>query len=330
MIYIKHEKANAEVTDYYLDTIELAIKECGQKTISFKEWNDVDLKKTDYVVVSTAPDAFKMFIKGIPYIFWAQGVWPEESFLRNKSQIRFKITGFIEKTALKHSKFVFVVSNKQKEFYEQKYKITISNYYVMPCSNEELHESQFFNSKKYENNVFVYAGAMSVWQCVEETICLYSEIEKKCKNAKLLLLVKDKEKALQFLQKYDVKNYDIDYVPIKELPNKLSEVKYGLLLRKDSPINNVATPTKLMTYLANGIIPIYSNCLLGVCEIMNDTKFKIALDSNDDSESIIDSTTKSINCEEILNEYRRIYYVHYKREEMISQIKKSLKALQLF
>lgn len=45
------------------------------------------------------------------------------------------------------------------------------------------------------------------------------------------------------------------------MTDTLRDVKFGFVLRDDIAVNNVATPTKLSSYLSAGVIPIYSSAL---------------------------------------------------------------------
>jgi hypothetical protein len=42
-----------------------------------------------------------------------------------------------------------------------------------------------------------------------------------------------------------------------------SECHYGLILRQDDPVNHVACPTKLIEYLAYGVVPVVDSPRIG-------------------------------------------------------------------
>lgn len=324
--WIQLEKENAIVTDYYLHIVGDCIEHMNYIVQYSRGWNDEEASKADVVVVSVATSALRAFLLRKKYIFWAQGLWPEESYMRNKSSFRKKVCNFIEKIALKNASKIFVVSKQMLLYYEQKYCLKLADKaFVMPCSNEKFHPEAFTVKNKYEKNVFCFAGGTSVWQCFEETVQLYSLIEKKYKNTKLLLLVKDKAKAKELLQKYDVKNFEIDFVTVEELEEKLKQVKFGFLLREDSPVNRVATPTKLLTYLANGIIPVYSDCLEGVEEILEETEFKVIYKNDFDVTIFSDWLDNIIGINLLLNNYQSIYNTHYSEREKKKDVIEFLK-----
>lgn len=325
MYWIKKEKENSTVTDFYLETIGDALKKVSEITYIY-ELKDIKAnRKTDTVIVGTAIAAMRALLLGYNYIFWSQGVWPEESKMRHNSEFRFVICNTIERIVLKHAQFIFFVSDTMRSFYEKKYRLSFKNKcYIMPCSNDVMHKEAFVN-EKYNNNVFCYVGGTSVWQCFEETIELYSKIEQVLDNSKLLLLVKDKKKTIDLISKYKVKNYEIDYVDLSELPSRLSEVKFGFVLRKYDPVNYVATPTKVLTYISSGVIPIYSDSLAGIKAILATTKYKIEYHNDNNISNIIQLATNILNTENILKEYMELYEAKYDRSKHIQDIVEILK-----
>lgn len=323
MYWIKKEKENATVTDFYTEVIGDALGSIGEKVFFSYEWDEITPEKSDTVIVITAPNAIKAYAKRLKYIYWSQGVWPEESYMRHKSIVRLKVCGAIEKIALKHACFVFFVSDTMKIFYEQKYHLNFTGrYYIMPCSNEMMHRDSFDEPHKYKDNVFCYAGGTSVWQCFEETIALFKKIETQRKDAKLLLLVKEKEYAEELVCKYGIKNCEIDYVPVERLQKRMKNVKFGFVIRKDDSVNYVATPTKLLTYLANGIIPIYSNSLVGIDSILSRTDYKVRYENDENITDILSLIERQIDIGRIKSDYVQIYNDNYCRDEHIKRIAK--------
>lgn len=324
MFLIKHLNTNKIVTDFYLNIIRDALIKNKELVKEGYNWDDLNYKKGDTYVVATATEAFFLLLLRRPYMFWAQGVWPEESFMRNNSKIRFLITSFIEKLALEKAKFVFLVSKQMLLHYKKKYNLELSNKaYIMPCVNDRLHE-ECFSKKDYAKKTFCYAGGLSKWQCIEETLILYKKIEDKYPDASLLLLVQDKIKIMELLKKYEIKNYQIDFVPIENLPKRLENINFGFLLRQKDIVNTVATPTKLMTYLGNGIIPIYSNALEAVDDILKNTRYKVNY-TNDENINDIEKIFKGkISFVDIKKDYIDIFNKNFNKEKHIDGLSKIL------
>lgn len=320
MIWIKKQDGNPEVTDYYLDTIKIGYERLGEVTRCFTRWEEYKPNKNDLTVIATPLEVIEVLKRRQRFIMWFQGIRPEESFTVHHSKLRSGLLEAIEWIILRKAEFFFFVSSYMKEHYEKKYKIDLSGkYYIMPCSNEEFHEEAFSEPDKYNNNVFCYAGAINTWQCVDETLALYKKIESCVKNTKLLLLVRDREKAMEMLTKHEIHNYEIDFVPVSELSQRLSQVKYGFIVREDIELNRVATPTKMSTYMVNGIIPIISECLFGLSEIAGDSPYIVRLKDNQDSMAILEHMKLAINGASVYDEYLAIYRQSYDREVQIQR-----------
>lgn len=318
-IFIKREQLVATVTDFYLDTIAEALHQAGHSVTSSYEWDG--LESCGMAVIIAATRAPKLWKSKTPYLYWAQGIWPEESRMRGASYPKYLLQSALERLALKKAKYVFFVSDTMRRHYEKKYRLDFTGrYYIMPCANEQLCEEAFRTPGKYEGNVFCYAGGLAQWQCFEQTVALYAKLEKQLPDAKLLLLVKDREQALQTLKKYGVKNYAIDFVAKEALPKVLSEVKFGFLLREPSPVNAVATPTKMITYLASGVIPIYSDCLESVEEILAGCSHCVTVRSADDLTPILEMTRRQLTAGEVYKDFETICRRHYHRQEHIDGI----------
>lgn len=327
MIWIKKQTINPEVTDYYLEIIGEAYKRLGESVKYFKEWNQCKIGKNDIVVVTRYKELLKVIVENKRYVYWVQGLLPEENYALYHSKFRLeiynKIERFIFKNTMKKGQMFIFVSDRMKKHYEDKYGMKIRNYYIMPCNNDVIHAESFSN-EKYSNDVFCYAGGLNVWQCIDETLSLYKKIEDLKKNTKLVLLVKDKDLAKSLIEKYKIKNYEIDFVPVDRLPERLKSVKYGFIVRKDLELNRVATPTKLMTYMGNGIIPILSECLEGLLENISESEYVVKIENENDIEPILNMMGKKVEKGKILNEYLTIFHNHYDDETHIKNLMRVL------
>lgn len=327
MIWIKLED-NSEVTDYYLETIKISFEKLGRDVRLVKDFENIKCSNIDTIVISRQQDVINAKkLKPYHIVLWIQGVWPEESYMRNHSKWRYCVTSIIEKWAIKQCDFIFLVSKAMKKHYENKYELKLNNFYIMPCSNEIIHQESFKTENKYMENVFCYAGGtFDAWHCFEDTVKLYSLIEKKYPNSKLLLLVRDNELAEKMVKKYGIHNYEISFVPVDQLKDKLKNVKYGFILRKPSVVNEVATPTKAMTYISNGIIPIYSECLVGLNEILTLSKYTVPLSSNTGVAEIEKIMNENIDGNDVLNDFYNLYLSKYDRNKHIDNICKLIES----
>ncbi len=328
MIWIKSQTINPEVTDYYLTIIGEAYRSKNQEVRYFYDWSEYIPQKGDITVVTRYKEVLKMILGRRRYVYWVQGLLPEENFAQLANKFRRIIYELIERililNTLKEGNFFLMVSERMRLHFEVKYRRKIDNCYIMPCNNDVIYRDSFYTPGKYENDVFCYAGSLNVWQCIDETLKLYKKIEDERKNTKLLLLVKDREKAENWLVKYEIENYEIDFVPIDRLPEKLKHTKYGFIIREDLELNRVATPTKLMTYMGNGVIPVLSSCLEGLLESADESQYIIKIKDLNDLKPIFNMMDREISADAILQDYEQIYNNHYNREKHINDMASKL------
>lgn len=252
---------NQFATKYYVDTVAAALEQSGYTTCTVSS-----LKRQeghDAIFVAYAYDAFRAHMHGYKKILlWIQGVTPEESYMRNHSKLRYWVLSMRERMGLAYANQILMVSAKMLEHYRQKYGMNLGNKtFLMPCFNTELNRDAFHYPEKYSRQVFVYTGSLAVWQCFEPTVQLFKKLEQQIPEARLDVYTSQKEEAEAILKQYGISNYSIDFVSPAELGERLKSVKFGFVIREDTEVNRVATPTKISTYTANGVIPIFSQCL---------------------------------------------------------------------
>lgn len=314
---------NAVVTKHSYDIISQAAAKVSDKVVNIDGLSDLKGDRlSDVVVVGTVVNAIKVLLRGYKHVaVWFQGVLPEESYMRNKKLFRKIIMGIAEKYVLKHTDILIFLSHAMKDHYEEKYSLKFKdNWMIMPCFNTEIQKSSFSTPNKYDNNVFVYAGGLSIWQCFDKTLACYEEIEKlKLPNSKLIILTRDKNTALEKIKNTNIKNYLIDHVRPDELHKVLDIAKYGFIIRDDVIVNRVATPTKLSTYIANGLIPIYSPCIRDFHQMMKEFRFKLTYD-----EYFIDNlrsmAKEEVDPKDVLSEYETIYTEYYNTDLYVKRI----------
>ena len=251
-----------DATAYYIDIIKNAFLGSDFKVSTLNK-NDFEIKASDYIVVVSPKDFLSVYRRNrkVKIIIWFQGLLPEENRMLMGSnffqRLRFPIYNWMERKTINKSYFNFFVSDRMKRHFSEKYAYNDDNFLIIPCYNKNL-KRDYFSSDIKPKSSFVYAGGIYPWQCFTETIAIYKEIENTNTNAFLTILTKDREKAEHMIKKEGIKNYKINYVPLEEVMDELGKHKYGFLLREDNIVNNCATPTKMNTYLAAGLMPIHT------------------------------------------------------------------------
>ena len=329
-VLLKKEE-DADATRIYIDVIKDAITEAfGVENIK-KVYSVSDVTVDDILIIISPQVVLKnrQFLKPRQkFIFWFQGVVPEEIvYLYGNIYARLKAAIFnrTEAFVLRKAQLIFFVSEKLRQHYKSKHRYKGDNYIIMPCFNQRIDES-CFTASKYEKPTFVYAGNMSKWQCVDESIGLFSKIKEKLPEASLTILTADQDEAQALLSKHNIEA-ELKYVPLDKLSVEMGKYKYGFLLRDDILINNVATPTKMNSYMASGVIPIFSDVIGDFKDVFSSLKH-IVISGKDDYNSSIEQIVKieeqGVDAGEILNEYRGIFNTYYSRDAYISRIAEKL------
>lgn len=317
--------------DYYVRVIKMSIESIGEPV----EWVDnVDtISKEDIVVTIEPIDAYRAWKKKPKkLIFWFQGVIPEQVKYYSK---RNKIVvwgatlwcNIIEWYMLKKSDFNFFVSKAMLNHYRRKYGYKGDNYLIMPCFNTKL-ETSAFTDEKYAKPKFLYSGNSLGWQCFPEIVKLYKQIKETIiPDAELLVLSNDHINMEAELRKQGVEA-EVKYVPYTQFADEVKDVKYGFLVRHDNAVNNVATPTKMSSYLGNGIIPIFSNVIGDFKEELSDLKYAIPLGPKYEGlEKLKEIESKTISGESVLEDFKIIFSQYYNTDYYIKIIGEQFKSM---
>ena len=325
LYYIREDKST--VQDYYVGVIAQACQRLGYdvcKSITLEELHSVP--KHALLIAISHYTVCKIYLKGYRKIFyWIQGSSPDESFMRNHSLTRKFVISVIERLAISFSTFLFMVSKSMLSHFEKKYHCSFAKKtYIMPCYNSIMQSDLFFTPGKYENNVFCYVGGLSVWQCFPETVDIYKKAEDVIPNAFLKVFTGDIEKAKSILKTKGVKNYSVEFVVPDQLVSKLADCKYGFIIRQESPVNYVATPTKLSNYMAAGLIPIVTDTVGFFSESLSQIKYSVILDSNS-IDSIIKISSLRIKPSAVLADFSKVFDTFYNTERHVKQIGEVIK-----
>ena len=331
LIVPKKSIGDAAVTGFYMNIIkeacELAGGECNVSDMNFE--GD---KVNDIIIVDDVFKAFTIIRRGYKKIFfWAQGIVPEESYMRNKSKLRFIILSKLEKFVLKRSCFLFLCSKKMKDHYEKKYNMVLDKKsFIMPCFNEEkINENAFINEKKYDYNNFLYVGSIKEWQCFKETVQIYKKIEENSKkDVKLSVFTGQQEEAEEIIKSVGIKKYSISYAKPDELNGKIKDMKYGFVIRKNIAVNNVATPTKFSNYISNGIIPIYSSCINDFYTQDCQYRFGIVYDLEDEENGIkriLENMENKNSCIDMKESCEKWFNNYYNKKYYVKSIAERIK-----
>lgn len=323
-----------EATIYYVSVIEECFVNAGYVVHKTEKISDLNKQKNIFVMSAKWCFIVKVLNPKAKIVTWFQGLGAEEALMTRNSMIRKRLWNCVEFFSLKYSWLNIYVSEKMHDYYRETYKIQDKNFFIMPCFNKEMNLDSFLYKMKYQNTSFVYAGGLDKWQCIEETLELFGMIESKLPAANLTLLTRDKEKALAIAKKFNVKNIFINFVTLDRLDCELQKYKYGFIIRKNHIVNNVSTPTKMNSYLANGIIPIYTDV---VDDFNKNLKFDQYFLKLKNQESLNDWLEDFLNFElntlkqnfekDYLNQVSVVFNEYYSKSKYVSSLSELIKRI---
>ncbi|WP_155828723.1 hypothetical protein [Butyrivibrio sp. XPD2006] len=313
---------NVEVTKSYFDIVVEAAKGIG---IECQKVNRIKIKRENgkrIVFVATIFEAIKARLAGYnKVVLWVQGIAPEESLVRRSSYLRWLILSCIEYIAVLCSDAVFFVSEEMKRHYQHKYNLK-PLCFIMPCFNERIDKASF-DAHDYGDNTFVYSGGISDWHCFTQIVNIYGNIEKKYgENVKLCVLTKQTDEAGKILEECGIKNYSVKYVKKEEICHEMTRAKFGFCIRDDSKVNNVATPTKLSSYVCNGVIPIYSSAIVDFYRQSKESRYCLCYDDALFWDKLDGLIKEDISPESIFIEYSKVFGNYYSSDYYINGIQK--------
>lgn len=283
IIFYHDRRSVNDATLYYIKMIEQAAND--EDIAMFYTTKLTNVQKGDILFTITG-NFFCMAKARYPFhktIYWSQGVGPDEYLLMpNASRLKFLVKKYIDYCAINYSDLIFLISNKLREHYADNYAYHKNNFLVIPCYNlNYITGIPVKTATRYDTPTFVYAGNFAKWQCIEEMLQIYTCIESALPTATLTLLTEETIQAEAFIVKYKLKNAVTKYVQLTDLQTELTKYKYGFLIREDNIVNNVATPTKMNSYLASAVLPIYTDAIDSFVENIKLQEYNLCLNSTD-------------------------------------------------
>ncbi|KQW42082.1 MULTISPECIES: hypothetical protein [unclassified Roseateles] len=241
---------------------------------------------------------------------WLQGLYPEEARWQFDSPLREFAWNRVEGWALQRSRGALMVSQAMQQHFAAKYPRLQLDSVVMPCVNATPVPDAFRSPGKYRRPAFVYAGGLQRWQCMAATLTAFAAVHRLLPEATLTLLTADQEQAAALVQSLGTPSTRIAYVPVADLPQALAAFKYGFVLREDHVVNRVATPTKVSSYMAAGVIPVMTRAAQDFAQRLEPTSPIVWLDNLDAAhirQRVLALEALPLDAESVLAAYRAAF-----------------------
>lgn len=197
---------------------------------------------------------FGAFLR-LPFIKAAvdiHGVVPEEFRMHNDFYSAL-IYENQERNAVQRAGLVIVVTEAMRQYLQQKFRQALKAqstcFPMFPSLTPAQAERPLFDGMP----VVVYAGGLHKWQQVPKMVDAIIKTAACCNHR---FYTPEPEVVRAMLPAGLVDKVTVEAKAHAELMDLYSACHYGFILREDIIVNRVACPTKLVEYLAMGIVPI--------------------------------------------------------------------------
>lgn len=223
---------------------------------------------------STASRSARLIPKWTKLIVDCHGATREEYEFNNPnfSKKYSKLLDQYENSSCNKAKCIVCQSEYMKKHLIEKYNVAETDkLFVYKCSadtNIFKFNPEIRNKKRNELNikptthVFIYSGGLHKWQRVDDALQIFKEYHKTNIDSKFILLTLDKIHATNIVrtQFSDIQeSVIIESVNHEAVPSFLNAADIAFLLRDNTTLNAVASPTKLAEYMACGLAVISTN-----------------------------------------------------------------------
>jgi len=262
-----------------------------------------DFIKYDRIIYQTRLEGVGMpfFIIGllpkVKTIFESRGATIEERKYEHgkplsiKAVIKEHLNYFSEKLLTKKSDGIICVSNALSKYYVTKFHIgkERNRFLVIPGAasvNLFYFDNNLRDNTRRELNysatdlVIVYSGALiQKWEIPDDVFSFVKKLKKKQENIVFLVITPDVELAKEYATKYEMKEFTtILNSPFHEVNKFLNASDIAILIREDTIMNNVASPTKFAEYLKCGLPTIISKGVYDFADTIHTTNYGIVLE----------------------------------------------------
>lgn len=200
-----------------------------------------------------------MRIPGLMKVIDIHGAVTEEFRLNNDfhNAMLYERT---EQLAIRKSDIIVVVTKSMEKYLRQKYNDELHGQIIIfpmfPDFPATLTPRPYINGKP----IVIYAGGLQKWQQISKMV---NVIKLTSSLFAYRFYSPDPASVKKMLKDEICKEVIIDRKSRDELLALFPEAHYGFVLREDNIVNHVACPTKLVEYLAMGIVPIIDSENIG-------------------------------------------------------------------
>jgi GT2 family glycosyltransferase/glycosyltransferase involved in cell wall biosynthesis len=203
-------------------------------------------------------------LPGLTKVIDIHGVVTEE-FRLNNDFYNAMIYERLEQLAIRKCDVIIVVTKAMENYLRQKYRKDLQGRVVLFPMFPNYPATTTPKPQISEKPRVVYAGGLQKWQQVSQMV---SAISFTHSLYEYRFYCPEPSTVREMLPERDFPDVEIGHKTRDELLDLYPECHYGFILREDNIVNQVACPTKLVEYLAMGIVPIINTENIGDFQAM--------------------------------------------------------------
>ncbi len=234
-----------------------------------------------------------LFFGKVSVLFDNRGVLIEEEILKGnwqRNSTKVKILSFIEEKIVEYADRIVVVSSFFKKYLVKKYTLLKLEKKISVIQNATKLSSSDIDSKVNSSDeiICVYSGSAAPWQKTDKVFEMFLAAKEESSKIKFKIITYETKLFKELAEEYSsiVEDVEIVSVPSEKVSNELSKCDFGLLIRDDNLVNNVASPLKFAEYLAAGLPVIVSENVGDTGEIISNYKVGVVLRGDDFRDAI--------------------------------------------
>jgi hypothetical protein len=188
------------------------------------------------------------------------GIVPEEELMMGSVERSEKYSQ-IELEVFRQLKTALVVTKAMARHFSYKYPSKHAELIHLPVYDFDAArgakmrlDELYRDRRKNQRDRTIYAGGAQVWQCVHEMLGL---IRANCEVNDFSIFSHDEALFARLIKDHGLPpSLFKGYVDKERLQNVYRTSNFGFVLRKDTTVNRVASPTKICDYCSAAVIPI--------------------------------------------------------------------------
>ena len=237
--------------------------------------------------------------------FDCHGVLPEEAEMGGASDSRVKFCSEMELDCLENSDYTIFVSHAMRAHYIRKYGV-LKIAGIVPCCireqslRESILDEDVLPELPQGRPVLGYLGTMATWQCKDEMFKLFGKLHRLYPEIFFCVLTPASDqptaRTLQTANGISSPDCLIKELPFEKVPSALVRFNAGVMLRKKSPVNSAASPTKFGEMIAAGVSVVTTDEIGDYSADLKQENFGIVVPFDElDSMDFSDETCKRIH-----------------------------------